>query len=51
MTPEESRETFIDAQFTAEELQMLKDQGLYQDYVEGSISINAIYAQMREQGI
>lgn len=51
MTPEESRTNFIESQFTEEELELLKKRGLYRDYVEGSISINTIYAQMREQGI
>jgi hypothetical protein len=50
-TPEESREQFIDSQFTEQELELLKERGLYQDYVEGSISINTIYAQMRDQGV
>lgn len=51
MTPQESRENFIESQFTDEEIELLKERGLYQDYVEGWISINTIYAQMREQGI
>lgn len=50
-TPEESREDFINSQFTEEELTLLKEQGLYQEYVEGTISINTIYSQVREQGI
>lgn len=51
MTPDESREKFIESQFSEEEIMILKERGLYQDYVEGSISVNTIYAQMREQGI
>ena len=51
MTPQESRESFIDSQFTEKEIAKLKERGLYNDYVEGHISINTIYAQVREQGI
>jgi hypothetical protein len=51
MTPQESRENFIDSQFTAEEISDLKKLGLYQDYVEGCISINAIYSQVKDQGV
>jgi len=51
MTPQESREIFIESQFSESEIAKLKDKGLYRDYVEGQISINTIYAQVREQGI
>jgi hypothetical protein len=50
-TPQESRETFIDSQFTEKELEDLKQRGLYQDYVKGHISINTIYNQLKDQGI
>jgi hypothetical protein len=51
MTPEESREIFIESQFTTEEISDLKQLGLYQEYTEGKISINTIYNQLKEQGI
>lgn len=51
MTPQKSREIFIESQFTADEILDLQKRGLYQDYVEGRISINAIYSQLKEQGI
>ena len=51
MTPQESREMFIDSIFTMDEIIHLKKIGLYQDYVEGHISINTIYNQLKEQGI
>ena len=50
-TPQESRENFIDSQFTEREIEDLKQQNLYQEYVEGHISINTIYKLTREQGI
>jgi len=51
MTPEESREIFIESQFSGEKLEQIKEQGLYKDYVQGKISINTIYNQLKEQGI
>jgi len=51
MTPQESREIFIESQFTADEILDLQKRGLYQDYVEGRISINTIYNQLKDQGI
>jgi len=51
MTPQESRERFIDSQFSEAELKDLKERGLYQDYVEGWISINRIYNLLKDQGI
>ena len=51
MTPQESRELFIESQFTPEEIKDLKERGLYQDYVNSYISINTIYNQLKEQGI
>jgi hypothetical protein len=47
----ESREQFIDSQFTEQELEQIKQQGLYSDYVEGHISINTIYKTMRDQAV
>lgn len=51
MTFEESRENFLESQFTPLEIAELKDRGLFEEYVKGRISINTIYAEMREQGI
>jgi hypothetical protein len=51
MTPQESREIFIESQFPGKKLEQIKEQGLYQDYVEGKISINTIYNQLKDQGI
>lgn len=51
MTPQESRENFIDSLFTMDELIYLKKLGLYQDYVEGHISINTIYNTLKDQGV
>jgi hypothetical protein len=51
MTPQESRENFIESLFTIDEILDLQKRGLYQDYVEGRISINTIYNILKEQGI
>jgi hypothetical protein len=51
MTPQESRGEFIDSQFSEKELEQIKEQGLYWEYVEGKISINTIYNQLKDQGI
>lgn len=51
MTPQESRERFIDSLFTIDEVIYLQKVGLYQDYVEGRISINTIYNTLKDQGI
>lgn len=51
MTPQESREIFIESQFPGEKLEQIIEQGLYRDYVEGKISINTIYNQLKDQGI
>jgi hypothetical protein len=51
MTPQESRETFIETQFSEADLNKLKTKGLYQEYVEGRISINTVYSEFKEQGI
>jgi hypothetical protein len=50
MTPQESRETFIDGIFPENELELIRSMGLYEDYVEGRISINTIYTYLRDQG-
>jgi hypothetical protein len=51
MTPEESREEFIDSVFHGKTLQALKELGLYEKYVKGEISINAIYNTLKDQGV
>lgn len=51
MTPQESRERFIESQFTMDEILDLKQRGLYQDYTEGHISINTIYRILKDQAI
>ena len=49
MTPQESRELFIDGVFPDNELELIREMGLYEDYVEGRISINTIYNQLKDQ--
>ena len=51
MTPLESRELFIESQFSCSGIETLKQQGLYLDYVEGRISIYTIYTQLKDQGL
>jgi hypothetical protein len=50
MTPQESRELFIDGIFPENELEVIRGMGLYEDYVEGRVSINTIYTHLRDQG-
>jgi hypothetical protein len=50
MTPQESRELFIDGIFPENELEVIREMGLYEDYVEGRISVNTIYTHLRDQG-
>jgi len=50
MTPQESRERFIESLFSLDEILYLQSQGIYQDYVEGRISINTIYNLLKDQG-
>lgn len=51
MTPQESREQFIEGSFDPETLEELKENGMYTDYVEGRISINTIYHHYRDEAI
>lgn len=51
MTPQESREKFIDSTFDKATLAKLKERGLYQEYVESRISISTICNQLKEQGV
>lgn len=50
-TPQESRERYIESIFTMDEVLDLKKRGLYDDYVEGRISVHEIYQTLKEQGI
>ncbi len=51
MTPQESRSHYLESVFTMDEVLYLEQIGLAQRYVEGEISIDDIYAQLKEQGI
>jgi hypothetical protein len=51
MTPQESREIFLDSILTDRQRKRLNDQGLYQRYTEGKISVEEIYQQLRDQGV
>jgi hypothetical protein len=51
MTPQESREEFIDSLFSKKELEELKERGLYWEYVEGNTSISEVYNLLKDQGI
>jgi hypothetical protein len=50
MTPQESREKFIDGLLPEDELNFIRELGLYEAYVEGAISIHDIYKQVKDQG-
>lgn len=51
MTPQESRENYIDALFSERELFELKETGIYEDYVEGRVSIDAVCSFVKDQGV
>ena len=51
MTPQESRERFIESLFTIDEIIYLKKLGLYEQYAEGWISVNTIYNHLKDQAI
>jgi hypothetical protein len=50
MTPQESRDQFLDGILNENESDILRDSGLYEDYVEGAISIQDIYIHLKDQG-
>lgn len=50
-TPYESREHYLDSVFSMDEVIYLESIGLAQRYTAGEISIDDIYAQLKEQGI
>lgn len=51
MTPSESREIFLDAILPQKDIDRLKKQGLYEQYVVGTISVDDIYRQLKDQGV
>lgn len=51
MTPSESREIFLDTILPQKDIDRLKKQGLYEQYVVGKISVDDIYRQLKDQGI
>ncbi len=51
MTPQESRENYLDTVFSMDEVLYLKSIGLAERYVRGEISIDDIYKQLKETGI
>ena len=50
MTPQESREEFIEGLLPEDQLEFIRELGLYEAYVEGAISIHDIYKQLKDQG-
>jgi len=48
MTPQESREEFIEGLLPEDDLDLIREIGLYESYVEGEVSINTIYQRLRE---
>lgn len=48
MTPQESREEFIEGLLPEDDLDLIREIGLYESYVEGGVSINTIYQRLRE---
>jgi hypothetical protein len=50
MTQQESKDRFLGGILSEDEYHLLRDNGLYEDYVEGIISIQDIYAHLRDQG-
>ena len=51
MTPEESREHYLESVFTMDEVAYLRTINLAQRYITGELSIDDIYIQLKEQGI
>jgi hypothetical protein len=49
MTPQESREGFIDGILHEKELKVVKELGLYEEYVEGRVSITTVLRQLKDQ--
>jgi hypothetical protein len=51
VTPQESRERYLDSLFSIDEVLYLQQIGLYERYATGEISINEVYKQLKDQGI
>ena len=51
MIPEESRSNYLDQVFSMDEVLYLHSIGLADRYVRGEISIDDIYAQLKDQGV
>lgn len=51
MTPQESREHYLETVFSMDEVLYLEQIGLAQRYTQGEISIDDIYAQLKDQGV
>ena len=51
MTPQESREHYLESVFSMDEVLYLQQINLAQRYIEGEISIDDIYVHLKEQGI
>jgi len=51
MTPQESRERYIDSLFTIDEIIYLQMLGLYDKYIAGKIDVHEIYKQLKDQGV
>jgi hypothetical protein len=51
MTPEESREHYLDSVFSMDEVLYLQQIGLAQKYIAGELSIDDIYVHLKEGGI
>lgn len=51
MTPQESREHYIETVFSMDEVIYLRTIGLYDRYITGEISIDDVYIHLKDQGI
>jgi hypothetical protein len=51
MSPEESRENFLDATFTKEQIDHLKEIGDYDRYITGVTGYEEICKHARDQGV
>lgn len=51
MTPWEMRESYIDSILSEKEVEALKENKMYQRYVFGEISIDEVYANIRDSGV
>lgn len=49
MTPQESREQFLDSVLSEKDLMLLKEQGTYLKYVEGKVSFQEVIKQVKDQ--